>query len=75
MKLSELIAKVGDDNIQLQNLAHSSPCMNATGQGEAKVSFFTSLPNATSAILQRGVTCLILWMPTPLVESAGKEGA
>jgi hypothetical protein len=64
MKLSELIQHVGDDNVVLQNIMHSSPTLRLC-EKDGQITFCTDkgkvrqLMHADSAW-----TALVVWLPT-----------
>lgn len=69
MKLSELIQHVGDENVVIQNIMHSSCTMNV-GKSEGRITFSTDKAK-TSDLCQQGATgqkgqwtALVLWLPT-----------
>lgn len=69
MKLSELIQHVGDDNVILQNILHSSPTMNV-GKKDGRITFSTDRQKTgdlctQGATGQKGQwTALVVWIPT-----------
>lgn len=69
MKLSELIQHVGDDNVCLQNILHSSAEIT-TGKKDARIAFYTDNGKARDLINQIGGnqqgkwTALVVWLPT-----------
>ena len=69
MKLSTLIAAVGDENIQLQNILHSSPNIR-TGKKHGTIVFHTSNDKTQDLIDQivtgehGKFTAILLWIPT-----------
>lgn len=71
MKMSELIATVGDDKVRFQNLDHDSHTIDKTKHG-TKITFYTDAIQAEE-LLGDGKTekiGLVLWMPRKLVEAA-----
>ena len=77
MKMSELIAAVGDDNVVFQNLNNDIDGINVTKRG-TKISFYTDPDNIQPRELLPGgkmkKTCLILWLPRDKVEAAIAAG-
>lgn len=78
MKLSELIARVGDDNIKLQNLMHSSPDIQKLKK-DSRISFYTDHEKAGD-LMQQAVlgtagkwTALIIWLPTDKLPGQEKQ--
>ena len=64
MKLSDLIAHVGDGHIQLQNLLDSAQGVQQMKNGDTKISFFTNQITATE--VATGTTKklgLVIWLP------------
>lgn len=74
MKLSHLIQIVGDDNVSLQNILHSSPTMNV-GKKEGRITFSTDRAKVgdlctQGATGQKGQwTALVVWLPTDKLPS------
>lgn len=74
LKLSELIAVVGDDNIKLQNLLESLDSATTTKKNGTKLSFFTD--QITPTEIMRGtqtVVGLVIWLPKDKVAAALKS--
>ncbi len=69
MKLSKLIERVGDDNVVLQNILHSSPELQQC-KNDGRVSFFTDKAKVNDLIRQAATgekgqwTALVVWLPT-----------
>jgi hypothetical protein len=69
MKLSKLIEHVGDDNVVLQNILHSSAEIT-TGKKDGRIAFYTDNGKARDLINQIGRnekgkwTALVVWLPT-----------
>jgi len=74
MKLSEIIARVGDENIQLQNLQRDLVSVD-TGKKDGKITFTTERSKTLNlaACCVNGdkpqFTGLVLWLPTELVNA------
>lgn len=58
MKLSELIAAVGDDNVQFQNLDNDIVRLT-TKNGHSEITFGTQMPAALSETVKLG---LVIWL-------------
>lgn len=68
MKLSKLIEHVGDENVMLQNIMHSSPSIQK-GKKDGRVTFSTDIGKANDlmgqVMRQNGKwTALVVWLPT-----------
>lgn len=71
MRLSELIAAVGDDNVRFQNLLDDAQTIDKTKHG-TKITFYTDGIQAEE-LLGDGKTKnigLVIWMPRDLVDAA-----
>lgn len=73
MKLSEMLAKIGDDNITFQVLTNSVASVN-NGKKDSKIAFFTDLEKgydlakAVATDHKPKFTGLIVWIPTAEME-------
>lgn len=75
MKLSDLIAAIGDENVSFQNINN---CLSGVkvGKKDSRIEFFTSTVNgrslAKSAALGDpcGITGLVVWVPTEKMKAA-----
>jgi hypothetical protein len=69
MKLSELIQSVGDENVALQNILHSSPDLRV-GKKEGTITFSTDSAKTSDLCRQAATgeagqwTALVVWIPT-----------
>jgi hypothetical protein len=64
MKLSEIIAAVGDEHIQLQNLLDSTASIQMMKNGDTKISFFTGQITATEVMNGTAKKLgLVIWLP------------
>lgn len=72
LSLSEIIRHVGDDNVQVQNILHSSIDIRM-GKKEARIAFYTDWGKAADLAKQVGLgrsgewTALVVWLPTKLL--------
>ena len=77
MKMSELIATVGDENVRFQNLDQDAHTIDKTKHG-TKISFYTDAIQAEE-LLGNGKTKkigLVVWLPRDRVDAAiAKEKA
>jgi hypothetical protein len=67
MKLTELIAHVGDENVSVQNLAKNMAQFKK-GKRDSTISFFTSHSNGQAiakeaAGMKSDVVALVVWIP------------
>ena len=67
MKLSELIAAVGDDVVQFQNLDQDAYSLNYNAKSGTKISFATSEAITTEGTAKLG---LVIWLPRDAVNAA-----
>lgn len=76
MGIIELLERIGEANVQLQNLVGSMDGISANRKGDSRVSFWTNgiTPGEVAAGKARHVG-LVLWLPTELVEKAEREHA
>ena len=64
MKLSELIAHVGDEHIQVQNVLDCADSITMRKTGEAMITFGTTAINATEVALNKVEKVgLVIWLP------------
>lgn len=71
MKMSELIAAVGDENLSFQNLLNDAHSIDKTKHG-TKITFYTNAVYAEE-LLNGGQTKnigLVLWLPRDRVDAA-----
>lgn len=66
MKMSELILAIGDDNVQFQNLDHSTTALNMR-DGVSTITFGTEQPITLTGTEKLG---LILWLDRDAVKAA-----
>ncbi len=75
MKLSELIAAVGDEHVIIQNLQSSFASGNC-GKKDATLTFYTDKAKAQDMMkwaateIAPRYMCMIVWMPDDLVRKA-----
>ncbi len=62
MKLSELISKIGDANIQVQFLDNCLSNIQTNKRGVSRVTFDTKAINATQIATDTDMVGIILWM-------------
>lgn len=78
MKLSEIILKIGDDNVTFQNLGNDLDSVSLTRRG-VKVSFFTDPeninPNDLLATKKSNKIGLIVWLPRDRVDAILAENS
>lgn len=73
MKLSQMLAEIGDDNITFQVLTSNVASVN-NGKRDSKIAFFTDtekgydLANAVATDRKPKFTGLIVWIPTAAME-------
>ncbi len=67
MKLSELIAAVGDDVVQFQNLDQDAYSLNYNAKSGTKISFATGEPITLEGTAKLG---LVIWLPRDAVKAA-----
>lgn len=67
MKLSELIAAVGDDVVQFQNLDQCATDLNYGHKSGTKITFGTEQPITVDGTTKLG---LIIWLPRDAVKAA-----
>ncbi len=78
MKLSELIAAVGDDNVIFQNLQECVKRIDKR-KGHTEIAFGTNAISAeammlgTEGIRETGKVCFIVWLPADKVDAAIKR--
>jgi hypothetical protein len=70
MSLSELLAKVGDENLEFQILASSLKSAHA-GKKDGSVTFATSKEKVHDMLNgPPKFTCMIVWVPTDKLKAA-----
>lgn len=67
MKLSELIAAVGDDNVQFQNLDRDAQSLDWTAKSGTRVTFHTGVGISTNGTDKLG---LVVWLDRDAVAAA-----
>lgn len=73
MKLSQMLAEIGDDNITFQMLVNSVSSVN-NGKKDSKIAFFTDrekgfdLAKAIATDFKPKFTGMIVWFPTTEME-------
>lgn len=72
MKLSELIAAVGDDVVQFQNLDQCATDLNYAAKSGTKITFGTEQPISLTGTDKLG---LVLWLPRDAVKAALAKAA
>lgn len=70
MKLSELIAKVGDENVQFQNLDNDIVRLNTKSGGKSEITFGTRAATTLNGTQKLG---LVIWLDREAVEKATEE--
>lgn len=72
MKISELIAAVGDENVRFQNLNNDAWGIDKTSKG-TKITFYTDGVQAEEFLAGSGTTKnigLVVWLPRDKVNAA-----
>ena len=69
--ITELLARIGDDNVRLQNLFEGDVDLTVTKRG-TRISFYTDPANVTPTAALKGQEkiALVLWLPRALVTKA-----
>jgi len=67
MKLSELIAAVGDDNVQFQNLDSCTTSLDYKAKGGTRITFGTEQPIGPTGTDRLG---FVVWMDRKAVKDA-----
>lgn len=67
MKLSELIAKIGDENVQVQNLDHATVRLSTKANGITEITFGTPAATTINGTKQLGI---VVWLDRDAVEKA-----
>lgn len=72
----ELLTRIGEDNIRLQNLVESATNFQSRKRGATAITFLTNQMNPDEVFRNtpRHVG-LVLWLPAELVEKARKDHA
>ena len=73
MKLSELITRIGDENVIFQLLADSTTNVNTNKKGVSLITFATDQTNATAVLHDDGKIGFVVWFPRPAFEAATKD--
>lgn len=71
MKLSELIATIGDDVVQFQNLDESATDLNYSAKSGSKITFGTHQRIGLDGTEKLG---LVLWLPRDAVKAILAKG-
>lgn len=70
MKLSELIAAVGDDHARFQNLLEGAVAVDKTKHG-TKITFYTDAIQAEEVLFGKPkMLGLVIWLPRDRVDAA-----
>lgn len=72
MKLSELIAKVGDDNVKFQNLRESLKRVDKR-KDHTEIVFGTKAVTAEEFFLEPKFVAFVVWLPKDKVDAALKD--
>jgi hypothetical protein len=73
MKMSELILKVGDENVVFQNLDRDAQTVDKTKHG-TKITFYTDAIQAEEVLFGKSAKIgLVVWLPRAAVEAAIAE--
>lgn len=72
MKLSELIAAVGDDNVMFQNLDNDIVRLNTKSSGQSEITFGTTAATTLNGTQRLG---LVVWLDRDAVEAAKRQEA
>ena len=73
MKLSELIAKIGDENVKFQILQNALSGISLGKDGDSKVTFFTNAITPSDVMQSKGKVGLVVWIPREEWEKVAKE--
>lgn len=72
MGIVELLRRVGEDNVRVQNILEGDVDVTAV-KGGTRVTFYTDSANLTPGAVLRGrppMVGLVVWMPRALVDAA-----
>lgn len=70
MKLSELIAEIGDDNVQFQNLDNDLIRLNTKSNGTTELTFGTEAQTTLNGTEKLG---LVIWLDREEVKKATEK--
>lgn len=73
MKLSQLIAKIGDENVKFQILQNALAGISLGKEGDSKVTFFTDAITPSDVMQNKGKVGLVVWIPREEWEKVAKE--
>ena len=73
MKLSELILKIGDNNVKFQILQRSMTGIRIKKGGEKEVSFLTEAITPNDVMHNTGMVGLVVWVPRDKWEEVSKD--
>jgi hypothetical protein len=73
MKLSELIAKIGDDKVKFQILQNALSGISLGKDGDSKVTFFTNAITPSDVMQSKGKVGLVVWIPREEWEKVSKD--
>ena len=72
----ELLTRIGEENVRLQNLLESATNFQARKQGTTAITFLTNQMHTTEVVHgPPKMMGLVLWLPADLVEKARREHA
>ena len=73
MKLSQLIAKIGDENVKFQILQNALAGISLGKEGDSKVTFFTDAITPSDVMQNKGKVGLVVWIPREEWEKVAKQ--
>jgi hypothetical protein len=73
MKLSELILKIGDENVKFQILQNALSGISLGKDGDSKVTFFTNAITPSDVMQSKGKVGLVVWIPREEWEKVSKD--
>lgn len=73
MKLSELIAKIGDKKVTFQILQNALAGISLSREGDSKVTFFTDAITPSDIMQNKGKVGLVVWIPREEWEKVAKD--
>lgn len=73
MKLSELIAKIGDKKVTFQILQNALAGISLGREGDSKVTFFTDAITPSDIMQNKGKVGLVVWIPREEWEKVAKD--
>ena len=73
MKLSELIAKIGDENVKFQILQNALSGISLGKEGDSKVTFFTDAITPSDVMQNKGKVGIVIWIPREHWEKVAKD--